>query len=114
MRDRSILAATDFDEHVASCDTRVARPDPGVPGAPNMHALTAKVFMNGGSQAIRLPAECRFDTAEVLIEKVGQSLVITPKRRGGWEEFFGRPSAVPDGFLSDRNDAPSQSRGGLD
>ncbi len=78
-----------------------------------MHARTAKVFLNGGSQAVRLPAEYRVDTAEVLIERVGQSLLITPKRRGGWVEFFGRPSAVPDDFLADRTDALPQTRGDL-
>jgi len=78
-----------------------------------MEPRTAKVFMSGGSQAVRLPAEYRVDTTEVLIERIGQSLLITPKRRGGWEEFFGRPSAVPADFLVDRDDRPPQSRGEL-
>jgi antitoxin VapB len=78
-----------------------------------MPARTAKVFNNGGSQAVRLPAEYRVDTTEVLVERVGQSLLITPKRRGGWEAFFSRPPAVPADFLADRRDDPPQPRDDL-
>lgn len=39
----------------------------------------AKVFMTGRSQAVRLPKSCRFDTAEVLVQRVGRSVVLTPK-----------------------------------
>ena len=34
-------------------------------------AQTAKLFMNGRSQAVRLPAEFRFSGREVLIERQG-------------------------------------------
>ena len=34
--------------------------------------LTAKLFENGRSQAVRLPKECRFDGDEVMINKVGE------------------------------------------
>jgi antitoxin VapB len=40
---------------------------------------TAKVFMTGRSQAVRLPKSCRFDTSEVLVRRVGRSVVLTPK-----------------------------------
>ncbi len=75
-----------------------------------MTQRTAKVFTNGGSQAVRLPAEYRVDTAEVLVERVGQSILLTPKRRGGWEAFFSRPSAVPSDFLAERADELPQVR----
>lgn len=78
-----------------------------------MNARTAKVFINGGSQAVRLPAEYRVDTPEVLIERIGQSLLITPKRRGGWESFFGKPPMAPADFLLDRKDEPPQVRDAL-
>lgn len=79
----------------------------------NMHAKTAKVFTNGGSQAVRLPAEYRFDTREVLIERIGQSLLITPKRRGDWKHFFASKPVVPADFLLERDDAPPQPRDAL-
>jgi len=31
--------------------------------------MTAKVFKNGRSQAIRLPKECRFSSDEVMVNK---------------------------------------------
>ncbi len=71
---------------------------------------TAKIFLNGGSQAVRLPAEFRFDGVdEVMVEKIGDRLVLSPKRNG-WDEFFDRPSAVPADFLIDRADSPPQER----
>jgi antitoxin VapB len=39
---------------------------------------TAKVFMSGRSQAVRLPKSYRFDTTEVAIRRVGDSIILTP------------------------------------
>ena len=47
-----------------------------------------KVFQNGRSQAIRIPKEYRVDTAEVYIEKVGETLVIRPKPVDRWDHWF--------------------------
>ena len=33
--------------------------------------MTAKIFENGRSQAVRLPKECRFGTEEVMVNKIG-------------------------------------------
>jgi virulence-associated protein VagC len=35
--------------------------------------------MNGRSQAVRLPVECRFDCHEVLIETQGDAVVLRPR-----------------------------------
>ena len=40
---------------------------------------TAKVFTNGGSQAVRLPKDCRFDEDEVLVRRVGNVVILVPK-----------------------------------
>ena len=40
----------------------------------------AKIFMNGRSQAVRLPKEFRFDEDEVVIKKVGDAVMLFPKR----------------------------------
>jgi len=45
----------------------------------------AKVFPNGRSQAIRIPKDFRVESDEVYIEKVGESLVITPRKRDRWD-----------------------------
>lgn len=72
-------------------------------------AKTAKVFMSGRSQAVRLPAEFRFSCHEVLVERQGDALIIRPKETG-WDDFFMRKSEVPADFMSDRDDLPPESR----
>lgn len=42
---------------------------------------TAKVFMTGRSQAVRIPRQFRFDSAEVFVRRRGDSLVLTPANR---------------------------------
>lgn len=39
---------------------------------------TAKIFMTGRSQAVRLPKECRFDADEVKVTKVGDRVILEP------------------------------------
>jgi antitoxin VapB len=43
----------------------------------------AKVFMHGGSQAVRLPKEFRFEVAEVDIRKEGDALILEPAKAAG-------------------------------
>jgi len=52
-----------------------------------MSSKIAKIFMNGRSQAVRLPKEYRFDTDEVYVTKQGQNIIISPKKTT-WDEFF--------------------------
>ncbi len=40
---------------------------------------TAKIFQHGGSQAVRLPKEFRFEGSEVVIEKRGEEVVLKPR-----------------------------------
>jgi antitoxin VapB len=69
----------------------------------------AKIFMNGRSQAVRLPAEFRFSVREVFIERQGDAVIIRPKPLG-WDDFFARPSQVPEDFLAERKDLAPQKR----
>ena len=47
-----------------------------------MHESIANLFVNGGSQAVRLPKAFRFDgVSEVLLKKVGDSVILTPCKR---------------------------------
>lgn len=39
---------------------------------------TAKIFMHGRSQAVRLPKEFRFEGTEVLVRKEGDRVVLEP------------------------------------
>lgn len=40
---------------------------------------TAKLFQHGGSQAVRLPRDFRFEGTEVEIEKRGEEVVLRPR-----------------------------------
>lgn len=74
-----------------------------------MSIQTAKVFMNGRSQALRLPKEFRFDTDEVYIRKQGENLIISPKKPS-WDAFFATTSAFDEDFLQERQDDLPQER----
>jgi antitoxin VapB len=41
----------------------------------------AKLFMHGGSQAVRLPKEFRFEGKEVVIRKQGDTVILQPLKR---------------------------------
>jgi antitoxin VapB len=74
---------------------------------------TAKLFRNGRSQAVRLPAEFRFDGSEVYVRQDPASGdVILSRRPESWEGFLEllRNADVPRDFLDDRDDAPPQKR----
>jgi antitoxin VapB len=63
----------------------------------------AKLFTNGRSQAVRLPAAYRFDTKEVFIRRdPGTGDVILSKRPADWDGFFEalKHTEVPPDFLS--------------
>jgi antitoxin VapB len=52
-----------------------------------MKATRAKLFQNGGSQAVRLPMECRFiDQREVLVRREGRRVILEPADE--WSEEF--------------------------
>ena len=74
-----------------------------------MSTRTAKIFMNGRSQAIRLPKEYRFDTDEVYITKQGDNIILSAKEPS-WDEFFDSKSAFDDDFLRERFDEKPQDR----
>jgi antitoxin VapB len=42
---------------------------------------TAKLFMHGRSQAVRLPKEYRFEGSEVLVSKVGDKVILEPLQK---------------------------------
>ena len=71
---------------------------------------TAKLFCNGRSQAVRLPARFRFEGAdEVFVSRVGDKVVLSAKP-SSWDDFFDAKSAGAPGFLGRRNDRPPQKR----
>ena len=62
--------------------------------------MTAKVFQNGRSQAVRLPKECRFIDDEVCVRKIGNIVMLVPKSEK-WETFMQALDMFSDDFLSE-------------
>jgi antitoxin VapB len=74
---------------------------------------TAKLFPNGRSQAVRLPAEYRFEGSEVYVRRDSiTGDVILSRRPDSWADFFDLMKTIelPREFLADRKDAPPQKR----
>jgi len=74
---------------------------------------TAKLFRNGRSQAVRLPAEYRFHGSEVYVRRdPATGDVILSRRPESWQDFFElmKTIDVPEDFLANREDAPPQKR----
>ena len=64
--------------------------------------MTAKVFENGRSQAVRLPKEYRFKDDEVMINTVGDVVLLVPKS-AKWETFMRSLDMFsPDFLIEDR------------
>ena len=62
--------------------------------------MTAKVFENGRSQAVRLPKEYRFSSDEVNVSKIGDIVMLIPKKMG-WDSFIKAIDMFSDDFMSD-------------
>lgn len=70
-----------------------------------MKNARAKLFQNGGSQAVRLPKACRFPAQlEVLVRREGRRVILEPADEwpdefraclGGWSEEIPRPDQRP-------------------
>src|SRR5271154_774251 len=72
-----------------------------------METKVAKLFKNGSSQAVRLPAEFRFEGNEVYVMRDEISGDVILSRRPGakvWGDFFEMMHSidVPDEFMADR------------
>ena len=67
----------------------------------------AKVFMNGRSQAIRLPLEFRVGTDEVFLKKTPEGFVVI--ERDPWELFAEGCRELSDDFMA-RPQPPLEKR----
>jgi antitoxin VapB len=76
----------------------------------------AQVFWSGGSQAVRLPKEYRFEGREVRIRKRGAAVVLEPiPSDWRWLDELGSAGALDADFVEAvREDPGPQQRPGLD
>lgn len=67
---------------------------------------TAKLFMHGRSQAVRLPKEFRFEGTEVRVSKVGDKVILEPLEKPPFDvkawraklDALGAADFLPDGL----------------
>ncbi|MDR1853866.1 MAG: AbrB/MazE/SpoVT family DNA-binding domain-containing protein [Azoarcus sp.] len=67
----------------------------------------AKLFKNGGSQAVRLPADFRFEGESVFLrrdDETGDVILSSRPGGSGWRKFFALLDTVvaPDDFMQER------------
>ena len=78
-----------------------------------MIMTVAKVFENGRSQAVRLPKEYRFSTDEVVVNRIGDIVLLMPKG-GKWDSFMKAIDMFSDDFMAEgRDDQGVQERESL-
>jgi antitoxin VapB len=72
---------------------------------------TAKIFINGRSQAVRLPKDFRFAGEDVYIKKVGKMVILIPKD-DPWSSLINSLDQFTDDFMESR-EQPNQTRESL-
>ncbi len=91
--------------------SKAAPPTPGEPA-------TAKLFMHGRSQAVRLPRAFRFEGSEVRVSRQGDKVILEPMKRKPFdaEAFWAKldalgardfPDLTDDDLRPDLDDKPS-------
>jgi antitoxin VapB len=63
---------------------------------------TAKLFKNGKSPAVRLPKAYRFKGDEVMITRVGNAVILYPKKMK-WDLLINSLDKFSDDFMTDRD-----------
>ena len=70
----------------------------------------AKIFENGRSQAVRLPKKFRFNVDEVVVQQLGDAVLLVP-REALWETFLdGLNSFTSDIFENGREQGYQEER----
>lgn len=76
---------------------------------------SAKLFVNGRSQAVRLPKAFRFEGNEVFIKKVSGGVLLIPKDCSLWDIWEQNLMKYEEPFMTERNQPENQDkRAGLD
>ncbi len=73
---------------------------------------TAKIFVNGRSQAVRLPKDFRFAEKDVFIKKIGKMVVLLPKN-DPWSSLVNSLDQFTDDFMENREQPGQDSRDNL-
>jgi len=75
---------------------------------------TAKLFVNGQSQAVRLPKAFGFEGNEVYIKKLSGGVLLIPKDISLWDIWEQNLMKYDEPFMVERDQPESQERADLD
>ena len=64
---------------------------------------TAKIFENGRSQAVRLPKKFRFNVDEVIVQQLGDAVLLVPKE-SLWNTFMDGLNCFTSDIFEDGRD----------
>jgi antitoxin VapB len=95
---------------------RKPSPPVGRRGRPARETATvteAKLFMNGRSQAVRLPVEYRFAGDSVYVKRWRGAVILLPKRHP-WAPLIESLGTFSSDFMRDRAQPATAERPGLD
>jgi antitoxin VapB len=70
---------------------------------------TAKLFLNGQSQAVRLPKEYRFHGDRVYLKRIGNAVVLLPYD-APWQTLLDSLDHFSEDFMEAREQPPLQER----
>lgn len=73
---------------------------------------TAKIFMNGRSQAVRLPKEFRLPGDDVFIKRLGNIVILIPKD-APWSSLLKSLDRFTGDFMESRDQPAQDKRKGL-
>ena len=74
---------------------------------------TAKLFSHGGSQALRLPREFRFEGTEVFIRRAGQDVVLSAKPLPQVQTLIAALDQFEPGFRIQREQPEADERAAI-
>ena len=73
----------------------------------------AKLFTHGGSQAVRLPKEFRFEGTEVFVRRVGDEVVLSARGPPDVQSMLDALDAFEPGIRIERRQPGAQARAAL-
>jgi antitoxin VapB len=74
---------------------------------------TAKLLMNGDTQAVILPKEFQFQGNEVYIKKIG-SVIVLISQENPWQALFDSLSLFSEDFMENREQPVLETREALE
>ncbi len=74
----------------------------------------AKLFSHGGSQAVRLPKEFRFEGTEVHVRRVGDEVVLSARLPADHQAMLDALDAFEPGVLLTREQPAEQARNAIE